>query len=59
MKTFLPVAAAVAASVAFAADTPPDWENPDVNSRNRMPAAAYAMPLADEGAALSDDLEPV
>ena len=59
MKTILPLAVAVAASVAFAADTLPDWENPDVNSCNRMPAAAYAMPLADEGAALTDDLEPV
>ena len=59
MKTILPLAVSVAASVAFAADTPPDWENPEVNSRNRMPAAAYAMPLADEGAALADGLEPV
>ena len=34
-----------------------DWENPAVNSRNRMPAATYAMPLADEKVALSDALE--
>ena len=34
-----------------------DWENPAVNSRNRMPAATYAMPLADEKAALTDALE--
>jgi len=34
-----------------------DWENIEVNSRNRMPAATYAMPLADEKAALTDALE--
>ena len=34
-----------------------DWENPAVNSRRRMPAATYAMPLADEKAAFSDALE--
>ena len=34
-----------------------DWENIDVNSFNRMPAVTYAMPLADEKAALTDALE--
>ena len=34
-----------------------DWENIDVNSFNRMPAATYAMPLANENAALTDALE--
>ena len=34
-----------------------DWENIDVNSLNRMPAATYAMPLADAKAALTDALE--
>ncbi len=34
-----------------------DWENIDVNSFNRMPAATYAMPLADAKAALTDALE--
>ena len=34
-----------------------DWENPAVNSRNRMPARTYTVPLADESAALTDALE--
>ncbi len=34
-----------------------DWENIDVNSFNRMPAATYAMPLANAKAALTDALE--
>ncbi len=34
-----------------------DWENIAVNSFNRMPAATYAMPLADTKAALTDTLE--
>ena len=34
-----------------------DWENIDVNSFNRVPAATYAMPLANEKAALTDALE--
>ncbi len=34
-----------------------DWENIEVNSFNRMPAATYAMPLANEKAALTDALE--
>ena len=56
---------AVACALAFAASAPGagqaqtnDWENTEINSRNRMPAATYAMPLADEAAALSGDLEP-
>ena len=35
-----------------------DWENPEVNSINRLPARTYTVPLADERAALSWDLEP-
>ena len=35
-----------------------DWENLAVNSRNRLPAAAFTLPLADEKAALTDALEP-
>ena len=55
MKTcFLTLATATAL---FAAP-PNDWENPAVNSINREPARAYSMPLADEKAALTDDLEP-
>ena len=34
------------------------WQNPAVNSINRLPARTYAMPLADEAAALTDALEP-
>ena len=35
-----------------------DWENTRVNAINREPARAYSMPLADEKAALTDELEP-
>ena len=35
-----------------------DWENPQVNSVDRLPARTYSMPLADEAAALTDALEP-
>ena len=51
------VIAAMSAYSAFAADKN-DWENPEVNSINRLPARTYAMPLADESAALSDALVP-
>lgn len=54
-------AAGVGAALSFCAlgaAEPNDWENTAVNSRNREPARAYSMPLADEKAALTDDLEP-
>ena len=51
------VAIGLAACGAFAAEVN-DWENPAVNSINRLPARTYAMPLADEQAAFSDALEP-
>ena len=35
-----------------------DWENPAVNSINRLPPRTYSMPLANEAAALTDALEP-
>ena len=35
-----------------------DWENPEVNSINRLPPRTYAMPLAAEKDALTDALEP-
>ena len=35
-----------------------EWENPSVNSINRLPPRTYAMPLASETAALTDALEP-
>ena len=39
---------------AFAA---PEWEDPAVNSINRLPARTYSVPLADEAAAFTDALE--
>ena len=42
--------------LAAAAETPA-WEDLAVNSENRLEAAAYLPPLADEAAALSDALE--
>ncbi len=50
--------ASVVASVAVAGSITNDWENTAVNSINRESARAYSMPLADEKAALTDDLEP-
>ena len=47
----------LAPAVAYSAAKVRDWENIEVNSRNRMPAATYAMPLADEKTALTDALE--
>ena len=49
-KTALTAVAVMASALSVAATH--DWENPAVNSRNRMPAATYAMPLADEKVAL-------
>lgn len=54
-KTALTIVAAMASALSVAATH--DWENPAVNSRSRMPAATYAMPLADSRAAFSDALE--
>ena len=49
---------AVSAGAAWAAEKVPEWQDPAVNSVNRLPARTYAMPLADEAAALTDALEP-
>ena len=56
MKNAVLGTALAAALCAFAATN--DWENTRVNSINREPARAYSMPLADERAALTGDLEP-
>ena len=34
----------------------PEWEDPAVNSINRLPARTYTIPLADESDALADAL---
>lgn len=36
----------------------PPWQDPQVNSRNRLPSRAYSMPLASVEDALSDEIEP-
>ena len=61
MEKMLMIAAAVLTGIsAVAAEAKPNpWEDPAVNSINRLPARTYAMPLADEQAALTDDLEPI
>ena len=51
------VAIGLAACGAFAAEVN-DWENPAVNSINRLPARTWTVPFADENSALSDDLVP-
>ena len=50
-------ALALAALGASAVETN-DWENLAVNSRSRLPATAFLLPLADAKAALTDALEP-
>ena len=54
-RLVVPIAAVLAAASIIAAE---DWENPHVNSRNRLPPRTYSMPLADEATALTDDVEP-
>ena len=49
---FVSILAATALSVTN------EWENPLVNSIGRLPPRTYSMPLAGEGAALTDSLEP-
>ena len=49
------IVASIAAAPLGAAN---DWENLEVNSINREPPRTYSMPLASEGAALADALEP-
>ncbi len=48
----------LAAALSGAMSATNDWENPAVNSINRLPARTYAMPLGDESAAFTDALEP-
>ena len=51
--------ALIAIADVFAADeVRNEWEDLAVNSKNRLPPRTYAMPLADEKAALTDALEP-
>ena len=45
-------------AAAAAASATPAWEDPAVNSENRLPARTYSMPLADESAALSGEIDP-
>ncbi|MGN0855365.1 MAG: glycoside hydrolase family 2 TIM barrel-domain containing protein [Kiritimatiellia bacterium] len=58
-KMMAVMSAVLAGSAAYAGGELNDWENPAVNSINRLPARTYAMPLGDEKAALTDDLEPI
>ena len=51
-------ALALLAAAATAASAAPAWEDPAVNSENRLPARTYSMPLADEAAALSGEIDP-
>ena len=58
MKLTTTLAATLLAGSALAATATNDWENLKVNSRNRLPARTYSMPLAGEAAALTDALDP-
>ena len=53
-KTEIALFACVTAGAVIAAE----WEDPAVNSINRLPARTYSMPLADEQAAFTDSIEP-
>ncbi|MBR4258048.1 MAG: hypothetical protein IKQ17_03365 [Kiritimatiellae bacterium] len=57
---FLMMCVPAFAAVAAAGDAaqPEPWADTSVNSINRLPAAAFMPPLADEAAALSDALVP-
>jgi len=57
-RTCLAACAAVFTLSVSAAEAVNDWENLEVNSRNRLPARTYTMPLAAEADALTDALEP-
>lgn len=57
-KRFLMLFSIVSAACAVRAAEVNDWENLAVNSINREPARAYAMPLASEAAAFTDAIEP-
>lgn len=50
--------AVAATCAAFASTVTNDWENLQINSRNRLPARTYAMPLESEDAAFTDEIEP-
>ncbi len=59
MKKCLMMVGLVTIGSALAADASlNDWENPKINSRNRLPPRTYAMPLASVDAALTDAVEP-
>ena len=57
-RSILLVAAMTAAAIYCGnLSATPEWEDPAVNSINRLPARTYTVPLADESAALTDELE--
>ena len=56
MRNKLPFLLSVLSVAVFASAA--EWEDPSVNSLNRLQPRTYAMPLADESAALTDALEP-
>ena len=39
-------------------DAVEDWQNLEINSRNRLPARTYSMPLKDASSAMTSALEP-
>ena len=57
MSSALLVGSAMQFGVSFAGAAV-EWNDPQVNSVNRLPARTYTVPLADEEAALTDELEP-
>ncbi|MBR7180441.1 MAG: DUF4981 domain-containing protein [Kiritimatiellae bacterium] len=59
MKRILAIAAfALATLVPVSLEAAHDWENTAVNSKRRLPARTYAMPLGSEADAFSGALEP-
>ncbi len=58
MKKLLMLSVMTTVSALMADVARNDWENPAVNSINRLPPRSYAMPLASVEAAFTDALEP-
>jgi len=58
MKKTLLTILLLSSALALGAQQMHDWENPQVNSINRMPSRAYSMPLASVEDVFTDALEP-
>ena len=58
LTCFAAAALAVTNVAASAGKSVEDWQNTAVNSRNRLPARTYSMPLKDVASAMTGELDP-